>query len=106
LFRGRAPTDLPAWFKAAAEAYAEKQLARDPLGSKDAATREGLSLYLMLAADHVRRRLPELDDAGALERACAAIDAIIRAEGYLDGNVNVALVFQQLAAALGRQAAA
>jgi DNA polymerase-3 subunit delta' len=103
LFAGQAPADLPAWFKKAAEAYAEKQLARDPLGSKDAATREGLSLYLMLAAEHVRRRLVTLDDPDALERACSAIDAVIRAEGYLDGNVNVSLVFQQLAAALQRQ---
>jgi DNA polymerase-3 subunit delta' len=104
LFTGQAPADLPAWFKKAAEAYAEKQLARDPLGSKDAATREGLTLYLMLAAEHVRRRLATLDDPDALERACAAIDAVVRAEGYLDGNVNVSLVFQQLAAALQRQA--
>jgi DNA polymerase-3 subunit delta' len=106
LFAGRAPADLPAWFKKAAEAYAEKQLARDPLGSKDAATREGLTLYLMLTAEHVRRRLAALEEPDALERACAAIDAIIRAEGYLDGNVNVSLVFQQLAAALQRQAVA
>lgn len=106
VFAGRAPADLPAWFKKAADAYAEKQLARDPLGSKDAATREGLTLYLMLAAEHVRRRLGTLDDADALERACAAIDAVIRAEGYLDGNVNVSIVFQQLQAALQRQAVA
>jgi DNA polymerase-3 subunit delta' len=106
LFAGRAPADLPGWFKKAAEAYAERQLARDPLGSKDAATREGLTLYLMLAAEHVRRRLAELDDPDALERACAAIDAILRAEGYLDANVNVSLVFQQLAATLRRQAVA
>jgi hypothetical protein len=106
LFAGRAPDDLPGWFKKAAEAYAEKQLARDPLGSKDAATREGLSLYLNIAADHVRRRLTHLDDPDELERACAAIDAIIRAETYLDGNVNTSLVFQQLAATLRRQAAA
>ena len=104
LFAGRAPADLPGWFKKAAEAYAEKQLARDPLGSKDAATREGLTLYLMLSAEHVRRRLGTLEDPDALERACSAIDSIIRAEGYLDGNVNVSLVFQQLQAALQRQA--
>jgi DNA polymerase-3 subunit delta' len=106
LFAGRAPADLPGWFKKAADSYAEKQLARDPLGSKDAATREGLTLYLMLAAEHVRRRLATLEDPDSLERACAAIDAVIRAEGYLDGNVNVSLVFQQLAAALQRQAVA
>jgi len=32
----------------------EKQLQRDELGSKDQATREGLTLYLRLAADHIR----------------------------------------------------
>jgi DNA polymerase-3 subunit delta' len=104
LFEGRAPENLPAWFKKAGEAYAEKQLARDPLGSKDAGTREGLSLYLNLAAEHVRRKLGTLRDADHLERACAAIDAILRAETYLEGNVNTSLVFQQLAATLGRPA--
>ena len=106
LFEGRTPENLPAWVKKAAEAYAEKQLGRDPLGSKDAATREGMNLYLMLAAEHIRRRLRALDDPDELERSCAAIDAIVRAETYLDGNVNVALVFQQLAATLARHAAA
>lgn len=104
IFAGSPAGDLPAWFKKAADAYAEKQLVRDELGSKDAATREGLALYLNLAAEHVRRRLPEMTDADALERACAAIDAVYRAETYLEANVNVPLIFQQLAAALGRQA--
>src|SRR5690606_27871395 len=43
--------DLPAWFKAAAEAYAARQLERDALSSKDQATREGLALYLKIAAE-------------------------------------------------------
>jgi DNA polymerase-3 subunit delta' len=106
LFAGRAPDDLPTWFKKAAEAYAEKQLERDELGSKDAATREGLALYLNVAAEHVRQRLAELTDPDELERACSAIDAIVRAETYLDANVNVSLVFQQLATALRQSTAA
>jgi DNA polymerase-3 subunit delta' len=106
LFAGRPPDDLPGWFKRAAEAYAGHQMARDPLGSKDAATREGLGRYLQVAAEHVRRRLPGLADAAELERACAAIDALARSEGYLDGNVNVSLVLQQLAVTLELQAAA
>ena len=110
LFQGRPPEDLPAWFKKSADAYAEKQLARDELGSKDQATREGLALYLHLAAEHVRRRMLQVGERGAdgdadlLERACAVIDAIVRAEGYLDANVNVALVFQQLDVTLSRHA--
>jgi DNA polymerase III delta' subunit len=109
LFAGRLPDDLPGWFRKAAEAYAERQMQRDELGSKDQATREGLALYLHLAAEHVRRRLEAFgapDQPGAaveLERACAAIDAIARAEEYLDANVNIALVFQQLAATLERE---
>ena len=106
LFAGRPPEDLPGWFKRAAEAYAGKQMERDPLGSKDAATREGLSLYLNVAAEHVRRMLPQLGSPDELERACAAIDVLARAEDYLEANVNVSLIFQQLAAALRRQAAA
>jgi DNA polymerase III subunit delta' len=115
LFAGRLPDDLPGWFRKAADAYAERQMQRDELGSKDQATREGLALYLHLAAEHVRRRLEQFGGGGAgssgaasveLERACAAIDAIARAEQYLDANVNIPLVFQQLAATLERECAA
>jgi DNA polymerase-3 subunit delta' len=93
-------TDLPDWFKRAADNYAERQLQRDELSSKDQATREALNLYLRLASDHIRRRFPNESDPEELERACSAIDAIARAEQYIDSNVNIALVFQQLAAAL------
>jgi hypothetical protein len=40
------------------------------------------------------------EDPDRLERACSVIDAIVRAEGYLDANVNIPLVFQQLAVAM------
>lgn len=92
---------LAEWFKSAADAYAEKQLERDELTSKDQATREGLVLYLTLAAQYFRARLGELGrDADGLERHCAAIDAIVKSEGYLESNVTVALVFQQFTGAL------
>lgn len=97
---GRGAGDLPAWFKKSADAYAEKQLERDKLSSKDAATREGLTLYLRLGAEHVRRKMPGMSDPDALERACTAIETIRRAEGYVDDNVNVALVLHQLAASM------
>jgi DNA polymerase III subunit delta' len=100
---GKPPADLPGWLKQAAEAYAQKQLERDELASKDQATREGLSLYLMVAGERVRTRLSQEQDPAELERACAAIDAIYRAESYLDANVNTALVLQQLALALQRR---
>lgn len=101
-FAGKSPPDLPGWFKQAAEAYAKRQLERDELASKDQATREGLSLYLMIAGERFRHRLSEATDPGELERACAAIDAIARAETYLDANVNTAIALQQLALALER----
>jgi DNA polymerase-3 subunit delta' len=97
VFAGRSADNLPEWFDSAAKAYAEKQLKRDELGSKDQATREGLGLYLRLAADHIRGRLRTETDSDRLQRICTIIDAIARAEGYLDANVNVALTFQQLA---------
>ncbi|MEO6434430.1 MAG: hypothetical protein ABIP55_01545, partial [Tepidisphaeraceae bacterium] len=103
LLASRAPADLADWFKKAADAYAEKQIVRDKLASKDQATREGLSLYLKLAALRFRQQLTQGSDPDELERACAAIDAIVRAEQYLDSNVNVALTFQQLATALSRE---
>lgn len=103
LLNGRAPGDLPDWFKKAAEAYAVKQLERDKLASKDQATKEGLSIFLRIAASRFRQRLAETTDEAELDRACDAIDAIVRAEQYLDANVNVALTLQQLSAHLGRQ---
>lgn len=102
LLAGRPPENLPAWFKSAAEAYAEKQLERDELSSKDQANREGLNLYLRLAAGHFRSQLSASEDEGELERACTAIDAIARAETYLDANVNVPIIFQQLSLAMSR----
>ncbi len=102
LLRGNPPADLPDWLKKAADAYAEKQLERDELASKDQATREGLTLYLLIAATRFRKRLAETPDADELDRAAAAIDAIVRAEEYLNANVNVALTLQQLAVTLER----
>lgn len=96
LLSGKGSGDLQDWFRRAAEAYAEKQLQRDDLASKDQATREGLAVYLHLAASDLRRRLRDETDPEGLERLCEAIDAILRAEEYLESNVNIALVFQQL----------
>jgi len=106
LVRGNAPDNLPQWLDAAAKAYAEKQLERDELSSKDQATREGLTLYLHVAATRFRKRLAETSDSDDLDRACTAIDAIVRAEEYLNANVNVALTLQQLAVTLERTLAA
>lgn len=101
LLAGRATDDLPGWLKKAAEAYADTQLKRDELASKDQATREGYALYLRLAAEHLRLSLAaENADPDALDRTCDAIDAIVRSEQYLDANVNTALVLQQLSVAL------
>jgi DNA polymerase-3 subunit delta' len=99
---GSGAADLQDWFKKSADNYAEKQLARDELASKDQATRQGYALYLRLAAQHFRRRLSQTDDAEMMEQICSAIDAVARAESYLDANVNVALVFQQFGIALER----
>jgi DNA polymerase III delta prime subunit len=41
IIAGRSPGDVADWFKKSAEAYAEKQLERDELASKDQANREG-----------------------------------------------------------------
>jgi DNA polymerase-3 subunit delta' len=99
-FQGTPPPDLPAWLKNAAESYAQKQLERDELSSKDQATREALTLYFLIAADRARHRLTTQNSPDELERACAIIDSIARAESYLDSNVNTGLVLQQLSIAL------
>ncbi|HEV2296614.1 MAG TPA: DNA polymerase III subunit delta' [Tepidisphaeraceae bacterium] len=102
LLRGQPPENLPLWLDNAAKGYAEKQLERDDLASKDQATREGMTLYLHVAATRFRKRLGETTDPDDLERACTAIDATVRAEQYLHANVNVALTLQQLAITLER----
>ncbi len=101
-FAGRTPDDLPGFFRVSADAFAAKQLERDELASKDQATREGLSLYLALAAEHLRRKLVETEDADALVLACSGIDALVQAETYLEANVNIPVIFQNLSAMLER----
>jgi DNA polymerase-3 subunit delta' len=99
---GKPAPSLHEWYKKAADAYAAKQLERDELGSKDQATREGLAVYLKLTAQRFRRLLESASDSDELQSAASAIEAIARAENYLDSNVNIALVFQQLAMSLER----
>jgi DNA polymerase-3 subunit delta' len=93
---GRA-SDLADLLRKSADAYAQKVLERDELASKDSATRNGLGVYLGIASRRIRRRLADADVA---DRACAAIDAIARAEKYLDANVNLAIVMEQLSGAV------
>lgn len=96
LLAGRPWLDLPEWFKKAVETYSTQQIERDPLGSKDQATREGYALYLRLATRLLRQRLGEEQDPDTLEALCAGIDAATQAENFLDANVNIGLIFQQL----------
>ncbi len=100
IIQGGADIDLPDWFKQAGEAYAAKQLERDELSSKDQGNREGLALYLRLAAQLFREQLAQTSDPERLETFCSAIDGAAQAEQYLDANVNISLIFQQLAATL------
>jgi DNA polymerase-3 subunit delta' len=93
---GRA-SDLADLLRKSADAYAQKVLERDELASKDSATRSGLGVYLGIASKRIRRRLV---DVAVTDRACAAIDAIARAEKYLDANVNLAIVMEQLSGAI------
>jgi DNA polymerase-3 subunit delta' len=97
---GKPAAELPEWLKKAVEEYAARQIERDELASKDQASREGLSLYLGLAAQWFRRRLAEEQEPEALESLCAAVDAMAQAEQYNDSNVNLSLIFQQVAARL------
>jgi len=106
LLSGRTPDQLGEWFKAASEAYAKKQTEHDENASVDQGKREGLSLYLRIAAQRFRRVLRESDDPRALDLACTAIDAIAQADDYLDANVNIPLISQQLSLTLMRLTAA
>ncbi len=106
LLAGKPPENLADWFKSASEAYAKKQTELDENASVDQSKREGLSLYLRIAAQRFRRVLRESNDAGTLDQACTALEAIAKADDYLDANVNIPIVFQQLAQTLIRLAAA
>jgi DNA polymerase-3 subunit delta' len=106
LLTGRPADDLAEFFKTAAEAFAKKQVERDENVSLDQAKRESLSLYLRLAGQRFRRLLRESDDARELDLACSAIETIARADDYLDANVTIAVIFQQLAMTLARLTAA
>jgi DNA polymerase-3 subunit delta' len=97
---GKSTDDLPGFFRKAADDYAARQLERDPLGSKDQASRAGLDIYLSIAAEHLRRRLAEATEPDRLESLCAMIEAVGQAESYLDANVNVAVALQQLSLTL------
>ena len=81
---------------AAAEAAAKAELERDPLGSKDAFTRNGYRLWLGLVARHLRQRLAETPS----RLWCDRIDAVARCDRYLSANVNVSLALRQLDLAL------
>ena len=96
----RGPGEIATFLKAASDAYAEKQLERDPAGSEDGFKREGLVVYFRLASDHLRARLIVDASPDALDRTCDQIDALRKAEAYVDGNVNTALVLQQVGADL------
>lgn len=100
---GQSAQSLQQWLRSAVEEYAERQLQRDEHASRDQAAREGLSLYLKLFSRQLSGRLKLLaDDPESLQRVCRAIDAIISSEQYLESNVNIPLVIQQLVGALDR----
>jgi DNA polymerase-3 subunit delta' len=100
LIAGRTSQGLAEVIRKSAEAYAEWQMKSDKLSSKPQAMRDGFALYLHIASEHFRKLMESGDDFAQMDRAANAIDAIHRAEQYLDSNVTVALVFQQLTLAL------
>jgi DNA polymerase III subunit delta' len=102
LIAGQPATWIEHFLRESADAYAETQLKRDPLASKDQATREGLGVYLRIASDHFRRRLPGSEAAATVEQTCAAIDEVRRVEQFLDANVNIPLILQHFAVTLQR----
>jgi DNA polymerase-3 subunit delta' len=104
LMAGRRAEGLQDWFKKSAENYAARQLERDELASKDQATREGLAVYLRLTSQIFRTEMAATPtDPDHLDRLCDAVDAIVTAEQFLDSNVNIPLVLQDLSLTLERE---
>lgn len=102
---GRSGADLADWLKVACGEYAQKQLKRDELASESQAKRDGMSLYLRLAAEMFRRRLAGAPDAAAAEAACRAIETLVQCGEYVEANVTISLVAEHAAAQLGRSGA-
>lgn len=96
ILTGRPVDDLPSFIAESAGLYVERQEQRDPAISKDQVKREAIVLYLQLAADHIRRRLPQIATAGLQLRACRIIDDIAQSQIYVQGNVNVDLVMEHI----------
>jgi len=94
LVDGGAVGDLADLLRKSAEVQVEKTLARDELTSKDSAMRDALTIFLGIASRRLRQHLHEGD--GDPDRSCEMIDAIALAEKYLDANVNISLVLEQL----------
>jgi len=100
LIAGGGTADLPQWLKTVSDDYVERQIKRDKAISKTQATRDALMIYFRLASQRFRTHLEETDDAEELEHTCAAIDALTKSEQFLESNVNIPLIFQQLAVTL------
>ncbi|MGA3065990.1 MAG: DNA polymerase III subunit delta' [Tepidisphaeraceae bacterium] len=100
LLQGEPAADLAELLKKSAESLAQKTLGRDPLASKDAATRGGLSVYLSVISRRLRKSLRDEPDPAQAEFTCRFIEAVARAEKYLDANVNLSLVLEQLGLSL------
>lgn len=94
---GQSAEALPAWLAAAGADYAARQEDRDANVSKDQVTREAVILYLRLAADYLRSRLGELQNAALQLRICRMIDDLAQAQKYIAGNVNTSLVLEHVA---------
>lgn len=94
--------DLSEWLKQSADAYADQQIQKDELASKDHATRQGIRIYLRLICRCLQNHLRQTQDPERLESICQSIDAIHRCEVYLSGNVNISLAIQQLSTRLNQ----
>ncbi len=90
--RLRAGEPMADFLIAAADAAGEAALKRDPLGSKDAFTRDGFRLWLGLAADALSGTLADAPNL----RTCQRIEALHLCEKYLSANVNKELALRQL----------
>lgn len=94
---GSRASALRPWLKTAVDEYSETQVKKDKHVSTDQTKREGLLLYLKLASQYFRTRLPGVaGDPDSSQRLCDAIDVILRTESYVESNVNLSLVLQQL----------
>lgn len=105
--KGRFSTELGTALAQLVEEQAAAAVKKNPDASKDAANKAWARRMFAFLGEHYRRRLKAAGEARSpqgIGRMLAAVDLIAKAEEQLQANVNMGLLFDNLAAQLAGEA--